>query len=219
MSKYLIYRVYSKKERPDTDNRAVLYGWTNSKDVAKAFMKQRSSDKYHLVKLSDEELEEKTTSDEFTDSNTMIDYVRLKSAKTHEEVSLFITRNELKEAELSIQSKFHEMSSIARITGNGDYLNMIFNLDDYYLNALIYLGYRPPELDILYPSADERDNFSTLYDVEESIEEAYAGMSENPPDGTSERYQSVPGLMTISDVASKIIYSLESFIKVLINDL
>ena len=218
-NKYLVYRIYTNKERPDIENRSVFYGWTNSKKVIKVFLKQRNKNKYKVIKMNDEEIIYNIPySDEIITPDSMIDFVKLRSAKTHEEIYFFTTLQEMKEAEIKIQKHFHDMSSIANIQGNGNYLNMIFNLDDYYLNALIYIGYRPPELDILFPSSDERDNFSTMYDVEECIEEAYSGMVEHPPD-TAERYQSVPGLITIEDVASKIIYSIESFIKVLKNDL
>ena len=217
--KYLIYRIYSAKERPEMNERSVFYGWTSSKKVAKVFLKQRDKNKYQVIKMNDDEIIQNIPySDEIITIESMIDFVKLRSAKTHEEIYFFTTLREMKQTEIDIQRMFHDMSSIANIKGNGNYLNMIFNLDEYYLSALFYIGYRPPELDILFPSADERDNFSTMYDVEESIEDAYDGMIEHPPE-TSERYQSIPGLMTINDVASKIIYSIESFIKVLKNDL
>lgn len=220
---YIVYRIYSKKERPERVERSIFYGWTHSKDIVKIFLKQRNKKKYKVLKMTDEEvIYNIPNSDETITYDTMIDFVKLRSAKTAEEIYFFTTLREMKEAEINIQRIFHNMSSIDKIKDKGDgrnYLNMIFNLDDYYLSALFYIGYRPPEIDVLFPSASETDNFSTLYEVEESIEDAYSGVAEHPIDDLDGRYRNVPGLITIEDVASKLIYSIESFVMVLKDDL
>lgn len=221
--KYIVYRVYKKSERPEVSERYMFYGWTESKSVIKVFLKQRNKKKYEVLKMTDEEvIFNIPNSDEVITYDTMIDFVKLRSAKTDEEIYFFTTLTEMKEAEISIQRLFHDMSSIDKIRDKGDgrnYLNMIFNLDDYYLSALFYIGYRPPEIDVIFPSASELDNFSTLYEVEESIEDAYSGVADHPIDDMDGRFRNIPGLLTIEDVASKLIYSIESFVMVLKDNL
>ena len=90
--KYLIYRIYSAKERPEMNERSVFYGWTSSKKVAKAFLKQRDKNKYRAIKMNDEEIIQNIPySDEIITVESMIDFVKLRSAKTHEDIYFFTT--------------------------------------------------------------------------------------------------------------------------------
>lgn len=220
--KYLIFRVYPKNDEEHRNNRTVLFGWTTSKDVLKAFMEQRDKRKYRSIKLSQSDIEEKFSED-VTDAEKMIDIIKLKSSKTYEEIPFFSTPEELRETEIKIQRYFHELSSLSSIKGNGyhvnDYINMFYNLDDYYKSALEYLGFRPSEMDILFPSADVNDDYSNLSKVEDQIEGAYDRFMNNHSTEEVQQIESLPGLSAIDDVANKIIYSLESFIKILKDDL
>lgn len=213
--KYLIYRIYSRDERPDDDERARFYGWTRSKSMMKGFISQRNKKKYKIIKADEEEIA-KVFSEEVDDANVMLDFVKLKSAATHEEIYFISTMNELCEAEKQIQRMFIDQASLSEIDGNGDYLQMFINLDPYYADALYYIGFRPPEVDIMFPSADYHDNYSDITKIEELIDDAYEGKYESP--GVSRNNQ-VPGLVAIEDVANKIYYSIESFVKVLKDDL
>lgn len=222
--KFLVYRSFSKKERPELNHkeRNVFYGWTEHKSILKAFLSQRNKNKYKVYKVSDEDIE-KFYSEDVTYNETKIDCIKTKSSKTHEEYVLFITGVELQESEIKIQQIFRDLSSIKDLPGNYNYLDMILHLDSYYFDALYYIGYRPPEIDAIYDSADPRADFSTYYDVEESIEMAYG---EYFSYGYGEEYKdlmlnksTLVGASVLDDVATKIIYSLESFIMVLKDNL
>ena len=56
--RYMIYRTYTPQERPDLRDRVVFYGWTRSKHIRKAFLKQRDPKKYRWYHFSDEEIAE-----------------------------------------------------------------------------------------------------------------------------------------------------------------
>lgn len=216
--KYLVYRVYTKEERPDREDRNVLYGWSTNKSIIKAFQKQRSKDKYRVIKMSRDDIV-RTFSEEIDDTDAMIDFIKLKSAKTHEVIYLFMTLNEMRETEKKIQKMFLDQASLERIPGNGNYLELFMNLDDYYADALFFIGYRPREVDILFPSADPRDDYASVDRIEQQIDQAYDGLYGFPQEELRRSTDSVVGLSIIEDVANKICYSVESFIKVMREDM
>ena len=51
-SKYLVFRIYSEKERSDKSAQSIYYGWSTHKSVIKAFFQQRSHKKYKAIKVS-----------------------------------------------------------------------------------------------------------------------------------------------------------------------
>ena len=214
--KYMVFRVYSKKERPDSTDqeRVVFFGWTKSKTVLKAFKEQRDQKKYIIRKMDEEDIAERFSED-ITDTDTMIDFIKLKSVHTQEDVIFFSTANELKTAEINIQRMMKDLCSVSDIPGDGPYLWMVLALEDHYGDALHYLGYRPPEIDIIFPCMDSESHFD---EYENEIETAYDGLM-IPPEEVVTKNINPLGLMTLSDVSSKILYSLESFIKVLKDDL
>ncbi len=215
--KYLIFRTFSKEERPNVSERSVFFAWSIDKNVVKAFLSQRDKKKYKVMKIKNEVIR-KEFSEDLIFKETELDFIKLRSVKSGEEITFFTTGDELRETEIKIQRKFHNASSLENLKGNYNYLEMIMHLDKFYFDALDFLGYRPPELDSLYPSADERDNFSNLYDIEESIEMAYGEYYSHRSEFYE--YHLLPlGTNVVDDVASKIIYSLESFIMILKNDL
>ena len=140
--KFLVYRSFSKKERPELNNRErnVFYGWTEHKSILKAFLSQRNKNKYKVYKVSDEDIE-KFYSEDVSYNETKIDFIKTKSSKTHEEYVLFITGVELQESEIKIQQIFRDLSSIKDLPGNYNYLDMILHLDSYYFDALYYLKF------------------------------------------------------------------------------
>lgn len=216
---YLVYRVYSKKEQPDHDIGPVLYGWTFNKNIIKAFLSQRSEGKYYVEKMRGDiqELVDGEYND--LDTNNMINFVKLKSVENqNEHVYLFMTANEMQEAEKRIQRHFRDMCSISEIKGHGDYLEMFLHIEDYFADALDFIGYRPPEISMMCPAADYRDDPGEIMGITELIEQAYSGGSIAPYE-MYENKPELPGLSMLTDVASKILYSVESFIKVLREDL
>lgn len=213
---YAVFRVYSRKERNDPKERQVFYGWSNSKQVIKVFMKQRSPDKYRVVKLHGDDRDNYSFHPEEDELDSMIDFVKLKSAANHEEVLFFSTLRELREAEIKIQERFHEMCSIP----DERLLTLYQHIDPYYLEALEVLGFRPKEIDMMYDTSDPRDNYNTLELVKDEIDNAYYGVTEM----SYEEYRSatsgtVPGLSAISQIGDKILYSFENFVTALRDDL
>lgn len=176
-NKYLVYRKYSQEERYDPAERLVFYGWSDSKDVVMAFLKQRTLSKYKVRKFHpDGDIRD------YVGDDSYIDRVNLKSAKSGESIILFITKRELDESEKKIDRMFRNLSSV-QSAGDRiiEVLTLFVNLTEYYMSALDFLGFNPPELESLFPSA-------TLDFV-------------------------------TTDVSKKIIYSLESFIRVLRDDM
>jgi len=76
---------------------------------------------------------------------------------------------------------------------------------------LEYIGFRPPELEHIFQPAD-------MTDIDSMIDLAYEGYQ----DAREYYYEPdniVPGLSVLEDVSKQILYSLESFIKVMKGDL
>jgi len=216
---YVVYRVYDKKERPGENTEPIVYGWSRSKNVIKAFLSQRTPSKYYVDKIRGdaEEIVDGYYND--LDTENMINYVKLKSvANKDEDVHLFMTANEMQEAEKRIQRYFRDLCCLSEIKGKGDYLGMFLNIHEYYADALELIGFRPPEISAMCPAADYRDDPGEIIGITELIEEAYSGATISPSESFSNNTR-LPGLSTLPDVASKILYSIESFIKVLREDL
>jgi hypothetical protein len=214
---YLIYRIYGEKEKPGEVKNTVLFGWTRIKSVAKAFLGQRNPKKYILYKVDEENLHSDFSEDPPVD--TMIDYIKLKSASTGEENLFFTTVQEAQEAEKKIQRVFSEMCSLENTSRskNGKdimyYLTIFTNIIPYYADALYDIGFRPPELNILFDSADFEDD-----DIYERIDLAYSE-GRNPVEKYYRISEELPGQSVMEDVSKIILYSLESFIRVLRDDL
>lgn len=210
--KYMVFRVYNKKERKDPEERAVFYGWSYDKSVIKAFFGQRDKSKYRVVKMTENEIAESFHEDAVSD-DTRIDFIKLKSAQNNgEEFTIFMTPAELLESEIQIQRLFADLSSLE----DKKYVDMILNLKYEYAESLYFLGYRPPEIDILFSSADENDNYCDIYGAEEKIGIAYDNMfafTKHP-----DIHRPI-GLGVLDDVFRRVVYSLESFIKVMKDDM
>lgn len=222
-SKFLVFRVYSEEERPEKSTQSIYYGWTTHKAVLKAFLRQRSSKKYKVIKLSNEEIEKYNQKysdcDDLDDKEHMIDFIKLKSAKTYEEHTLFVTLNELRSFEIDVQGYFHDLASVSTIDGDSKYLDMVYNLREDYFNALYFLGYRPPEINALFS-----DNMESMYDnnndIEDQIVTAYDEASSLTPKDFSIRSRNkLPGQYFMNDISNKILYSIESFMKIMKDDM
>lgn len=207
---YLVYRRYSQIERPRrrANERTIFYGWTKSKNVVKAFFAQRSKHKYDVVETDLEEIGEKL-SENSLNPDDMIDFIVLHFAGSKESIQFFMTKREMFEAEIRIERYFRDMCNlVTRDKGNTTLLLMYMNLLEYYTDALEFIGFSPPEID------DLNGTDSSYYDLfEESIERAY----EESPYDEYERWQEPPG--SSANPRAKFVYSIESFIKVLRDDL
>lgn len=216
--KYLVYRIYHNSECSDFTDRSRFYGWSTNKNIIKAFRKQRNQKKYKIIKMSENEIS-KTFSEDIDDIDAMIDYIKLRSVKTNEKMTLFLTLNEMRETEKKIQRMFLDQASLSRIQGTGNYLQMFLHLDNYYADALYFIGFRPREVDDLFPSADYHDDYSSIEKIEEEIDAAYEEMYQFPRETVKKTTESAVGLAVIEDASNKIYYSLESFIKVMKDDM
>ena len=216
---YLVYRVYSEKERPriPLNDRIVLYGWSSSKSIIKAFFEQRSKKKYKVKKVLEEDAYMHMGAE--LDPMYCIDYIDLKTSSTDETITLFMTKNELKEAQVAIHNYFSDLCRLVeRDNGKMHLLELYINIDDYYLDPLQYIGFKPPELDILFDSVEYRESDDPAYDIEGLINSAYDSAYDVPHE-TVYHDGLIPGFSTLPSISDKILYSAESFIKVLKNDM
>lgn len=209
---YVVFRIYTSKERPEVRERSRVYGWTSSKKVLKAFMEQRDDKKYAVRKVPQEQLASKLKIFDDETEILMIDFIKINSAQTGEEFHLFMNESEKDEVEKRVVRIFDELCSIDNIKGDIDtYVNMIVHLEEKYYDALFYLGYRPKEIEAKFDTAGE---FVTERDYA-----YYEGM---PPEeyyyGSSESERNLR-ITSSGDISTKIIYSLESFVKAMRNDL
>lgn len=215
--RYLVFRVYTKEERYDPEDRCVFFGWSRNKHVIDCFKRQRNMKKYRITKLSDDEINYKYSED-ILDNETMIDYIKLHSALNGKIVTFFSTSREIHDAEINIQRYFSELSSIANIKGDADYLSMIHNLKPMYGEALYFIGYRPKEFDILFQPVDSSNAYSSIELIENYIDDVYEGALSYPTEHDSSGMD-LNSVSILEDVYSKILYSLENFIRVLKDDL
>lgn len=216
---YVIHRIYNKDEiRYNNSSKSRIYGWSNNKNIIKAFISQRNKNKYYVEKMygSSEEILDGYYND--LDNENMINYIKLKSVNSDQEFYLFMTAVEMQEAEINIQKYFRDLCCISDIEGRGNYLEMFMNIDRYYSDALDFIGYRPPEISAMYQSMDPTDDPGDIIGITELIENAYSGSCISPYEDMRNSCKPL-GLLMFTDVASKILYSIESFIKVLRDEL
>jgi len=219
---YIVYRVYTDEEmvkriRSTGNNR--IYGWTYDKRVLEAFMMQRDKKKYISYKVSRSKIE-KTFGSSSLPPNTMINYLPLISAKSGEEIPIFMTMDESQECEKKIQRYFDEMSSLSNIPFKNKekeidfYVSMFVNIKEKYASAIHYLGFRPPEVDAKFDSMIDAYDAGDVYDmIDQAYEKGY------PMEYHGALKDGVPGRALIDDPVRKSVYSFESFIKVLREDL
>ena len=188
---YIVLRCYSSLERPEdtADERIILYGWSCSKAVIKAFISQRSKEKYRITKILKSVLEERFPNIDLCKDNK-IDMVELYSSNNGNKYKILMTQKELDEVKGKIVSMFKDYSNLVSIhNGDTNILELFLNLKKPYTRALEYLGFDTSTA-YTYDSDDSYDRYEE-YDIN--------------------RYS--------SSVFDKIIYSIESFIMVMKNDM
>jgi hypothetical protein len=158
--------------------------------------------------------------EDVTDAGSEINMIKLKSAKSGEFVVIFMTANELKTTEIEIQEMFRQASKLEPM-GNriAEGVEMVTHLTPYYSDALDFIGFRPPEVDSMYPGLEDAAYNDGLTRIEQLVETAYHENIEGYPNLRSELILSSMMTETLRDVFTKIVYSLESFVKVMKNDL
>jgi hypothetical protein len=194
-----------------------VYGWTESKKIAWAFMKQRSPNKYKVVKMTSEQIAE-MFSETIMESSNQLDYFKIRSAKTGDEVVFFTTMEEMNEAETKIQRYFRELPHlIEHADGREEVVHLFVRLKNKFAEALDFIGFRPPEVELLYDRDDwvGDDGEGSIEGICDVIEQAYA-------DKTIDEYRNgwdcnkrPLSASATSDVYTKLIISLESFIMIL----
>lgn len=195
--RYMIYRVYSKIEHPDENlsERTVFYGWTFYKDLVKIFFKQRDKSKYQVIKLDDEEIAEDYG--DAPSADTRLDTLVLRSVQTNEKVYIITTDKELGQYESKVHELFKDLSSLEVIKGDGNYIDMIYNLVGKYKIALDFLGYTPREFEYIFPPS-----VSDTEEFESELQMKHNG-----------------DISSLTKVIDKITISVESFIKVMKDDM
>lgn len=215
---YVIFRRYSNKESIGhgahamsigsmfRDNITHLYGWTPSKATVKAFLGQRNRKKYIYSEIDSETLDMMLSTIRSRD-DLMIRAAKFRSRQFDMDYQLFLTNEEEVMIRQRIRNMFTELSSLDSLwredNYNGaltDFVNMIINLMPRYAWALHYIGYRPKEIDAIYDS------------VEDEYDEFY--VPDTPPINITYH---APG--ESFDLITGIIYSLESAIMVIRDDL
>ena len=192
-----VYYVYRKGDNEDHHS---LFGWTYNKSILKAFLKQRGG-KYYF---SEKYLSDHTTGEH--DDTSMLQILKLKSCQTGDDIPIVTTEDEKLMFESEIQRYFDMLSRFDELAAEYDVdildlVHHVSNLKDEYSDALHLLGYRPIEI-------------SSVYDT---IEEAYSdwltlSWEERPDKELCGPY------FIVDDPAKIIIYSFESFVKVMMNN-
>lgn len=188
---YIVARYYSEYERPNDTaaERTILYGWSYSKAVIKAFLNQRSKEKYRVTKISKCLLENKFTNIDICKDNK-IDLIELESVNSKMKYKLFMTQKELDEVKGKIINLLKEYSNLVSLyNGNTMILELFLNLKKGYIKALEFIGFDPSPA-YMYDSDDSYDRYEE-YDMN--------------------RYS--------SSVFNNIIYSIESFIMAMKDDM
>ena len=206
MKYYLVY----KKLAP--------YGWSFDLNIIKAFLNQRV-ESYNWIKSSKDEIE-KVFNCNSNLNERMINVLKLKSTTYNKNYLLFMTLDELHNCEKLIQRLFVNGCSLNQ-HGNIHpdnlikYVIMITNLKDEYYRALYNIGYRPTEVLAIY-----NQNYDELDDIYDQIDCSYNECSWlSCKEYNSILQYGIPSIHNLNDLYSKVIYSLESFVKVLINEL
>lgn len=210
--RYMIYRKYSREERSE-EERFVFWGWSSSRDAVLGFLRQRSHKKYKIVEIKMSEMF-KIYGEDDLDEDSRLNMVTLLSAKTRKPSVLFTTQIELNETKKKIQRMFRDAASLGDVCGSDtvEVLHLFMRIKPYYASALYFIGFRPPEVDAMYDSADYHDDYSGIESIEEEIDSEHADDTSKP---TLDPFRS----SIVDDVSKKIIYSLESFIAILKDDM
>lgn len=198
----------------------IPFAWTYDKTILKLFLEQRNEN-YKAVRSNRNEIQ-KIFNRNGNESERMIDFIILKSVSTGIEFKLFTTADELRTTEKLIQRLVNDKATLFNITNSIEkiekYVKILMNLKDNFYNALYLIGFRPPEVLALF-KPDEHQ----MFEIDDAIDASYEGGWLSPNEYNSywngENRKKFYSIHLLSDLYTKVLYSLEAFIKVLIKDL
>ena len=208
--RFLIFRIYTNKQKKEENKKNYLYGWTYSKNILKAFFMQRDKSKYDVVKISDDEIGE-IYSENYIAEDLELDYVNIKFASNGKVLKFYTNKDELATIEMKIHTYFSNLCSFSEYDVETiDRLVKLFgHLENIYDEALEVIGFRPSELDSLFPGHDDEINYDG---IAEELFNAYSVYELN-------KKHVIPGLNSITDLSKVILYSVENFVKVAKEDM
>lgn len=198
----------------------IPFAWTYDKTILKLFLEQRNEN-YKAVRSNRDEIQ-KIFNRNGNESERMIDFIILKSVSTGIEFKLFTTADELRTTEKLIQRLVNDKATLFNITNSIEkiekYVKILMNLKDNFYNALYLIGFRPPEVLALF-KPDEHQ----MFEIDDAIDASYEGGWLSPNEYNSywngENRKKFYSIHLLSDLYTKVLYSLEAFIKILIKDL
>lgn len=198
----------------------IPFAWTYDKTILKLFLEQRNEN-YKAVRSNRDEIQ-RIFNRNGNESEQMIDFVILKSVSTGIEFKLFTTADELRTTEKLIQRLVNNKATLFNITNSIEkiekYVKILVNLTDNFYNALYLIGFRPPEVLALF-----RPDEHQMFEIDDAIDASYEGGWLPPNEYNSywngENRKKFYSTNLLSDLYTKVLYSLEAFIKVLIKDL
>ena len=191
-----------------------IYAWTNNKKMVKWFIEQRNHKKYRVIKARYIDIERKFS--EYSNQIALykLEFMKLKSAKDGKFYYFITTANELKEYESHCQDMFSYLSSAEKIDNNRIeyFMNILGNFEKKYADALNMIGYIPKELESLFPGGED-----SLDWINHGIDASYEDMDVEE----FRKTRNLPGIENSSedDIYRKIIYSMESFIRIMKDDM
>ena len=198
----------------------IPFAWTYDKTILKLFLEQRNEN-YKAVRSNRDEIQ-RIFNRNGNESERMIDFIILKSVSTGIEFKLFTTADELRTTEKLIQRLVNNKATLFNITNSIEkiekYVKILVNLTDNFYNALYLIGFRPPEVLALF-----RPDEHQMFEIDDAIDASYEGGWLPPNEYNSywngENRKKFYSTNLLSDLYTKVLYSLEAFIKVLIKDL
>lgn len=224
-SYYLIHRVFTKDEmrdRPLDNSNNYFYGWCDDKKILNAFRSQRNKKKYAYFKSTLDEIGKKYSHNDLP-LDKKLDLAPLVSVETGEKIHLIMTAREVIETKIRIKRMIKSISSISNICFTKKnkevdyYVEMLCALQDKYFDALHYIGFRPIELESKYDSVDEND----IHISEIEMDEEWEGTSWASPHEIHSRmsHLGLPRKSVVDDVVEEIFLSVESFVRILREEL
>ena len=218
--KYVVFRVMQPDEE-EFELGPIYYGWSHSKKIVKAFIKQRGKNKYVYKEMTDEDIECANFSGYSKQDDSMIKLLMLPSKLDGKKYPLFITDQESKQVEVGIHMYFRDLSSFENYKSNRHELIILYcNLKDEAKQVLEDIGFVPKELDD-HGYFESESIFTCLEnEIECLLDDAYSrndyDMIDLPFNESPEDVKYTPkGQLFLNSIHSHICYSLEAYIKIL----
>ena len=214
--RYMVFRMPDNSDAYTKGSIPTFWGWSRSKAVIKVFRHQRDQKKYKIMIMDEEDIA-KHLSENLTDDSTMINWIELGNTETGEMIPFFTTKVEMETMEIKIQSMVSDACSLKDIPNMTACIEAILNLRDEYAKVLELIGFQPKELSYIFDSVNERDDPYSIEGISDRICESYEFHAAYPED--NEFKHKVIGAQAMTSLARQIIYSIQSAVAVLRDDL